>query len=128
MSGPSRGCRLRETVPRTCFLANSYTSLRAPNGIDLRYERPPWVSIDRQPARASRARDTVARISQQEYARLFERDRLGVPSSSTRISRQWFFCFCAWTQSGSQYGNLANSAYAVEAFTDDTGQRRNNGL
>ena len=60
-------------------------------------------------------------ISQQEYSKLFERDRFGVASSTEYLSRG------AWTQSGAQFGIFGNSSYSLEAFyRSDPGQRPNN--
>ena len=60
-------------------------------------------------------------ISQQEYSPLFERDRLGVVSSTEYLSRG------AWTQSGAQFGTYENFGYAVEGYyRTDNGQQVNN--
>jgi hypothetical protein len=60
-------------------------------------------------------------ISQQEYSPLFERDRLGVVSSTEYLSRG------AWTESGAQFGTYENFGYAVEGFyRTDNGQQVNN--
>jgi len=60
-------------------------------------------------------------ISQQEYSPLFERDRLGVVSSTEYLSRG------AWTESGAQFGTFENFGYDVEGlYRSDPGQRVNN--
>jgi hypothetical protein len=60
-------------------------------------------------------------ISQQEYSKLFERDRLGVTSSTEYLSRG------AWIEKGAQFGTFGNSAYAFEAsYRTDPGQRPDN--
>jgi len=60
-------------------------------------------------------------ISQQEYSKLFERDRLGVASITEFLSRG------AVMQQGAQYGAFGNTAYALEAsYSTDPGQRANN--
>src|SRR5207248_4604699 len=81
------------------FLANSYNELRDPNRINLRYETPAesefLVANLLAPVTAGTLSPT---ISQQEYSRLFERDRFGIVSETEYLSRG------AWTQSGAQYG------------------------
>src|SRR6185295_7137961 len=62
-------------------------------------------------------------VSQQEYSKLFERDRLGFSSSTEYLSHgEWF-------QSAVQYGTFNNSSYAAEVFYhSDNGERPNNDL
>jgi Flp pilus assembly protein TadD len=103
------------------FLANSYYQLTDPNLINLRYETPTeneyLLANLLAPVGAGMLSPT---ISQQEYSPLFERDRLGVASSTEYLSRG------AWTQSGAQFGTYENFSYAVEAFyRTDPGQRVN---
>lgn len=106
------------------FLANSYDQLRDPNQVELRYETA-WLNEYLlanllAPAGAGVLSPT---ISQQEYSPLFERDGLGVVSSTEYLSRG------AWTQAGAQYGRYASFAYSLEAFyRTDAGQRPNNDL
>jgi len=104
------------------FLANSYIELSDPNEINLRYETPAeneyLLANLLAPVGAGMLSST---ISQQEYSPLFERDRLGVVSSTEYLSRG------AWTESGAQFGNYENFSYAVEGFyRTDPGQRVNN--
>lgn len=104
------------------FLANSYNALRDPNQINLRYETPTYVEYLignlLSPANAGVLSPS---ISQQEYSRLFDRDRFGVFSDTEYLSRG------AWTESGAQYATLKNSSYDFEAFyRSDPGQRPNN--
>ncbi len=62
-------------------------------------------------------------ISQQEYSPLFERDGLGVVSSTEYLSRG------AWTEAGAQYGTFENFGYDVEGlYRTDPGQRLNNDI
>ncbi len=106
------------------FLANSYNALRDPRQINLRYETP-WLSEYLvgnllAPVGAGALSQTV---SQNEYGRLFERNRLGVVSATEYLSRG------DWTQSGAQFGTWGNSEYALEAFYQSrNGQRVNNDL
>jgi tetratricopeptide (TPR) repeat protein len=104
------------------FLANSYDQLRDPNGINLRYETPAESEYLIANLLAPVGAGTLSQsISQQEYSKLFERDRLGVVSSTEYLSRG------AWTQNGAQFGTFGNSSYAFEAFyRTDPGQRPNN--
>ncbi len=104
------------------FLANSYNELRDPNRINLRYETPAeaeyLIANLLAPVGAGLLSST---ISAQEDSRLFERDRLGLVSSTEYLSRG------AWLQQGAQYGTFKNSAYALEAlYRSDPGQRPNN--
>jgi Tfp pilus assembly protein PilF len=104
------------------FLANSYYGLSDPNLINLRYETPTvneyLLANLLAPVNAGLLSPV---ISQQEYSPLFERNRLGVVSSTEYLSRG------AWIQSGAQFGVYENFGYAVEGFyRTDNGQRENN--
>ena len=62
-------------------------------------------------------------VSQQEYSKLFERDRLGIFSSTE------YFSGGNWHQAGSQYGTLGNFSYSLDAdYLLDQGQRPNNDI
>jgi len=104
------------------FLANSYNQLRDPQQINLRYETP-WLSEYLianllAPVGAGTLSQTV---SQQEYSKLFERDRFGVASSTEYLSRG------DWLEAGSVFGNSGNLGYAVDTFyISANGQRPNN--
>jgi len=102
------------------FLANSYNELRDPRGVNLRYETP-WLSeylIANLLAPAGAGLLSQA-VSQQEYSKLFERDRLGFASATEYLSRG------AWSQSAVQFGTLGRTAYALEGgYLTDPGQRR----
>jgi Tfp pilus assembly protein PilF len=104
------------------FLANSYDQLRDPNRINLRYETPAESEYLIANLLAPVGAGTLSQsISQQDYSKLFERDRFGVVSSSEYLSRG------AWTERGAQYGTFGNSAYSFEGFfRNDPGQRPNN--
>jgi Tfp pilus assembly protein PilF len=104
------------------FLADSYNQLRDPNRINLRYETPAeseyLIANLLAPVGAGLLSPTV---SQNEYAKLFERDRLGVSSSTEYLSRG------AWIEQGAQYGTYENSSYLLEGlYRSDNGQRPNN--
>ncbi len=104
------------------FLASSYIELSDPNEINLRYETPAeneyLLANLLAPVNAGMLSPA---ISQQEYSPLFERNRLGVVSSTEYLSRG------AWTESGAQFGNFGNFGYDVEGFyRSDPGQQVNN--
>ena len=106
------------------FLANSYSELSDPNGINLRYETPAeseyLLANLLSPVSAGTMSPT---ISQQEYAPLFQRDRLGVVSDTEYLSRG------AWTQAGAQFGTYENFGYDVEGlYRSDPGQQVNNDI
>ena len=106
------------------FLANSFNELRDPNLINLRYETSAASEYLLANLLAPVGAGTLSpTISQQEYSKLFERDRFGIISSTEYLSRG------AWTQSGSQYGTKGNFSYGLEAFyRADPGERVNNDL
>lgn len=103
------------------FLANSYNELRDPTGVNLRYETP-WlneylVANLLAPAGAGILSQS---LSQQEYSKLFARDRIGFASATDYLSRG------AWTQSAVQHGAVGSTSYAVEgAYLNDNGEHRN---
>ncbi|HYT59535.1 MAG TPA: TonB-dependent receptor, partial [Haliangiales bacterium] len=106
------------------FLANSYDALRDPKQINLRYETP-WLSelllanLLSPPGAGSLSQY----VSQQEYSKLFEGDRLGIFSSTE------YFSGGNWRQIASQYGNSGNSSYSLDAdYLLDNGQRPNNDI
>jgi Tfp pilus assembly protein PilF len=103
------------------FLANSYDELRDPNRINLRYETPAEAEYLVANLLAPVAAGPLSQpVSQQEYSSLFERDRLGVTSTTEYLSRG------AWTEQGAQFGIIGNSAYSLEAaYRSDPGQRPN---
>ncbi len=104
------------------FLANSYNQLRDPQQINLRYETP-WLSEYLvanllAPVGAGTLSQTV---SQQEYSKLFERDRFGMSSRTEYLSRG------DWLEAGSVFGHSGNFGYAVDTFyISANGQRPNN--
>jgi Tfp pilus assembly protein PilF/outer membrane receptor protein involved in Fe transport len=103
------------------FLANSYNELRDPNLINLRYETPSEAEYLVANLLAPVGAGTLSpTLSQQEYSKLFERDRFGVTSDTEYLSRG------AWTENGAQYGTLDNLSYSLDAFyRTDPGQRLN---
>ena len=104
------------------FLANSYEALRDPKQINLRYEAPAvseyFIANLLAPVGATPLSTTV---SQQEYTRLFDRDHVGVASSTE------YFSSGDWVQQGSQYGHVGTTDWSLEAYyRSENGQRPNN--
>jgi len=106
------------------FLANSYNASRDPKLVNLRYETPSFSEYLVGNLLAPVGAGTLSPyISQQEYARLFERDHLGLSSSTEYFSRG------DWVQTASQYGTFSGSSYSLDvAYRSETGQRPNNDL
>lgn len=106
------------------FLANSYNQLRDPRQINLRYETP-WLSEFLLANLLSPVGAGVlsAAVSQQEYSRLFERNRFGLALRTEYRSSG------DWEQSAAQYGLYNNFSYSAEVFYRSlNGQRPNNDL
>jgi tetratricopeptide (TPR) repeat protein len=104
------------------FLANSFNELRDARQVNLRFETP-WLSeyLVANLLAPVGAGTLSQRVSQQEYSRLFEGDRLGLVSTTEYLSRG------DWLQSGVQYGTYRDVGYAVEAtYLSQNGQRANN--
>lgn len=104
------------------FLANSYDALRDPKLANLRYEAPGnseyFIANLLAPVGATRLSQSV---SQQEYTRLFDRNHVGVASSTE------YFSSGTWVQQLSQYGNIDRTDWSLDAFyLTDNGQRPNN--
>lgn len=106
------------------FLADSYSALRDPRQVNLRYEAP-WfseflVANLLAPVGAGTLSQT---ISQQEYSKLLQRDGFGVASETTWTSNG------DWMESGAQVGQFGNFEYALDSFyRSEVGQRSNNDL
>ncbi len=106
------------------FLANSYDALRDPKLINLRYETP-WFSelLVANLLAPVGAVSLSGNISQQEYSRFFEGNRVGLSSSTE------YFSSGDWVQRASQFGTLGNSSYAFDVdYRTENGQRPNNDL
>jgi Flp pilus assembly protein TadD len=106
------------------FLASSYDALRDPKSVNLRYETAFNSELLVANLLAPVGGGALSQnISQQEYARFFDGDHLGLFSSTEYLSYGY------WAQSASQYGNIGNSSYALDVFyRSDNGQRPNNDL
>ncbi|PYJ05871.1 MAG: hypothetical protein DME25_07660, partial [Verrucomicrobia bacterium] len=106
------------------FLADSFNELRDPKQVNLRYETA-WfteylVANLLAPVGAGTLSQTV---SQQEYSKLFERDRFGVAATSQYASHG------EWLWRTVQFGTSDNTSYAAElSYHSDNGWRPNNQL
>ncbi len=104
------------------FLANSYEAMRDRNNYNLRYETPAITEylvanllapVDAGPLSPA--------ISQNEYSRLFNQNRLGFISDTEYLSRG------AWGQAFAQFGTYDTFNYSLEGtYRTDPGQRLNN--
>ena len=104
------------------FLANSYDAIRDPKLINLRYETP-WLSeqLIANLLAPVGAVSLSRNISQQEYSRFFEGNRVGLSSSTE------YFSSGDWAQRASQFGTLGDSSYALDVdYRTENGQRPNN--
>jgi tetratricopeptide (TPR) repeat protein len=106
------------------FLAGSYNALRDPRLVNLRYETPAVNEyLVANLLADARAGTLSPYVTQQEYSKLFERDRFGFSSSTEYLSRG------DWTEAAAQYGILGNVSYALEGtYLSFNGQRINNDL
>ncbi|MFO1499171.1 MAG: TonB-dependent receptor [Verrucomicrobiota bacterium] len=104
------------------FLADSYDQLRDPNFVNLRLEsaaNSEYLIANLLAPVAGGIFNSA--ISQQEYSRLFEQNRLGVVSSTE------FFSSGDWIERGAQYGIFDNTSYSLGAYYRTArGQRSNN--
>ena len=92
------------TASSHLFLANSYNMLRDPKRINLRYETPWFNELLLANLLSPVGGGPLSQyVSEQEYSKLFERDRLGVVSSTE------YFSNGDWVQSGAQYGTFGNT-------------------
>jgi Tfp pilus assembly protein PilF len=103
------------------FLADSYNELRDPRQINLRYETPWLTEYLVANLLAPPAAGTLSPfVTQQEYARLFERNRFGF-SSATDYSSDG-----DWLQTAAQHGLYENFSYAAEmVYRSQHGYRPN---
>lgn len=106
------------------FLAESYDSLTDPKNFNLRYETARTSELLMANLLAPAGAANLSRnISQQDYSRLLEGNRLGFSSSSE------YFSGGDWVQNASTFGNFGSSAFAIDtAYRSERGQRPNNDL
>ena len=103
------------------FLANAYDALRDPRQINLRYETPWFSELLLANLLAPPGVGMLSQnVSQQEYSRLFDRNHVGLLSSTEYWSRG------DWIQTASQYGQAGPVSYALDLdYRDEHGQRIN---
>ena len=106
------------------FLANSYDTLRDPRQINLRYDTPWQSELLLANLLSPVGAGTLSQnVSQQEYSKLFDGNRIGLSSSTDYDSGG------NWVQKASQFGNYQDIAYALDAhYRTDAGQRPNNDI
>lgn len=104
------------------FLANSYNALRDPRRINLRYETPWFNELLLANLLSPVGGGPLSQfVSEQEYSKLFEKDRFGISSTST------YFSTGEIRETASQYGTFGNISYSLDTeFQHDTGTRPNN--
>ncbi|MBI5386928.1 MAG: FecR domain-containing protein [Verrucomicrobia bacterium] len=104
------------------FLADSYYDLIDFKTVNLRYETP-WQSelLLANLLAPVGAAHLSQNVSQQEYSRLFQRDGLGLSSSTEYSSRG------DWIQHASQHGTFGGTAYAIDVnYLSQRGYQANN--
>jgi tetratricopeptide (TPR) repeat protein len=106
------------------FLANSYNAQRDVRQVNLRYETPAVSEYLVANLLAPVGAGVLSpHVTQQEYSKLFERDRVGVSSTTEYLSRG------DWYQALSQYGTFGGASYAVDGeYRFQNGDRPNNEL
>ena len=106
------------------FLAESLDSLRDPTRFNLRYETAWFNELLLANLYAPvGARPISQNISQEEYSRLFEQDRLGLDADSYYRSDGQF------RETASQYGSKGNTSYSLDLdYRHNDGIRPNNDL
>ena len=106
------------------FLANSYNAMRDPRLVNLRFETAESAEYLLANLMAPVGAGVLSpSVSQQEYSKLFERDRLGGSSLTEYLGRG------AWLERGAQFGTLGNTSYLLEGFhRSDRGERPNSDL
>jgi hypothetical protein len=104
------------------FLANSYNALRDPKRINLRYETPWFNELLLSNLLSPVGGGPLSQfVSEQEYSKLFEADRLGISSTSS------YFSTGEIRETASQFGQYGNVSYALDTeFQYDNGRRPNN--
>lgn len=91
------------------FLANSYAELQDPRRANLRYENATVSEYLLANLLAPAGAGAFSpRISQEEYTRLFDRNRLGFVSQTDYESNG------TWRQGAAQYGIFGGAGYALE--------------
>lgn len=104
------------------FLASSYDALRDPRRVILRYETPWFNELLLANMLSPVGGGPLSQfISQQEYSKLFEGDRLGGVSTTQYDGRGQL------RETASQFGLAGNLSYAIDSdYFHDSGARVNN--
>jgi Tfp pilus assembly protein PilF len=104
------------------FLSESYDALIDPKKSNIRYETPWENELLLADLLAPVGAGVVSpNISQQEYSRMFEANKLGISSDTAYWSQG------AWLESASQYGTKDNLSYSLDSYYyNDQGFRPNN--
>ncbi len=110
------------SAPAHLFLANAFNALRDPNRILLRYETPWFNELLIANLLSPVGGGPLSQyISQQEYSKLFEADRLGFSSVTE------YFSYGEVRETASQFGVKGNISYALDAeYLYNDGLRPNN--
>ncbi|HEV7925114.1 MAG TPA: TonB-dependent receptor, partial [Verrucomicrobiae bacterium] len=106
------------------FLSETYDALRDPKDANLRYQTPWEDELLLANLLAPVGAGVLSQnVSQQEYSKLFESDRVGISSETSFFSRG------AWLENASQYGTAGNFAYSLDSYYySDPGWRPNNDI
>jgi Tfp pilus assembly protein PilF len=106
------------------FLANSYEAQRRASLSSLRFEAPAINEYLVASLLGPASGQLLAQpITQLEYSRLLEEDRLGLLANTEYFSRG------AWHHSSAQYGTIGRSSYSIEAeYRSEPGERPNQDL
>ncbi len=104
------------------FLANSYNALRDPTRINLRYETPWFNELLLANLLAPVGGGPLSQfVSEQEYSKLFEANRLGISSTTTYLSTGEL------REIASQWGIYGNVSYSFDTeYQYNNGYRPNN--
>jgi tetratricopeptide (TPR) repeat protein len=110
------------SAPAHLFLANAFDALRDPTRILLRYETPWFNELLIANLLSPVGGGPLSQfVSQQEYSKLFEADRLGVSTVTE------YFSYGELREVASQYGQRGNLSYALDAeYQYNDGLRPNN--
>jgi hypothetical protein len=106
------------------FLAESFNALRDPTRFNLRYETPWFNELLLANLLAPVGGTPLSQnLSQQEYSRLFERDRVGVSTATEYRSDGQIH------ELASQFGTLGNTGWSLDLdYHHNEGTRPNNDL
>lgn len=112
------------SAPAHLFLANSYNALRDPTRVLLRYETPWFNELLLANLLSPVGGGPLSQfVSEQEYSKLFEADRLGLSTVTD------YFTNGELREVASQYGTAGNLSYALDAeYQYQNGLRPNNHL